>query len=133
MDFLCADDADGDGRGGILSLAIAFFCRNIVECDFFGDLLRQNLVDGTFLQDFLGFFGSDLLEIVLSRRDDEASHVERTRTDEHLVVALGKIAVGTVFSARKNDGNRRVALAPRHNVHHRLVKGVRCWVLGVGC
>ena len=104
--LLRTDDADGHHR-----LRMLIFLR---------DFLCRFRINGAFLQNFRCFRGRQPLEIFLSRRDDEAGHVERTRTDEHLTVALGKIAVGTMLATRKNDGNRRVALAPRHDVHHRL-------------
>ena len=81
---------------------------------------------GYFLQDGLSLLCRQSLEILLSWRNEEAAHIQGSRTYEQLLLALGIIAIGTMFAAREDERHNLVRptgsafLTPTNNVQTRF-------------
>ena len=71
-------------------------------------------------------FGRQSLEVLLSWGDEEAAHIEGSRTYEQLLIALGIIAIGTMFAAREDERHNLVRptgsafLTPTNDVQARF-------------
>ena len=61
-----------------------------------------------------------MLEVFLTRRDDETRHVEGSWRDDKLRTAFGIVTLRTVLGAREDNGEVLVVAAPADDVHHRL-------------
>ena len=100
---------------GVRSEVARCKCAQLLGC-----LVERSRVHAALLQDSYGFVCAERVEVFATRCDDEARHVERTRTDEALLLAVGEVAVGTMLRAWYHHHLIVVAVAPCYDVHHRL-------------
>ena len=76
--------------------------------------------NAAFLQDSLSLLLGELAEILFAWRDDETRHIEGSRRNHDLGIALGKVGFRAVLLSWNHDTDSFITLAPGHDVHHRL-------------
>ena len=106
---LLASEVGVGGRG--------FGCQCV---QFLHRLVEGSFAHATLLQYSYSLFCGQRLEVFGAWCDDEARHVERARTDETLLLAVGKVAVGAMLRTWYHHHLIVVAVAPCYNVHHRF-------------
>ena len=96
-------------------------CRRIGKLCNHG--LQLVIVQCDLPQDVSGTLECDPFKILTAGRNDESAHVQSTRTDEQLVLALLAITIGAVLGTRKNQCHNLVGpaqsalLMPGDKVH----------------
>ena len=85
------------------------------------DELRELfLIQRHLCEDAEGALRGESLEVLLTRRNKEARHIEGAWRDDILFVALGIVAVRTMLGAQEDDGEVFIAITPADDIHHRL-------------
>ena len=113
---------DAYGYVGLLSCEMvigrSLSCRNGAQL--VGYLIVVCLGNATLLYDADSLFGCNLFEVGLTWSNDEARHIERSRAYQTLLLAFGKVTVRAMLATRDYHHLIVAAVAPCHDIHHRL-------------
>ena len=60
------------------------------------------------------------MEVFLTRGDDESRHIQGSRGNHHLCIALSEVSFRTMLLSRDDHADILVFLAPSDDVHHRF-------------
>jgi hypothetical protein len=77
-------------------------------------------LEGYLVEDAESLLGSEAFEVLLTGSDDQSSHIESSRRDDILFVALGIITVGTMLRTWEHHREEILIATPGHDIHHRL-------------
>ena len=64
--------------------------------------------------------GFDFFEIFFEGSDEYASHVDRSRAEQDILVAFGEVARGAMLGSREDAGELFSIFIPSQQVYHRL-------------